>query len=350
MMTSLSHAAEPTEHDPASIATRLLGAPADRVIGLGESGNSRVYRVEAGARRYLLKSYPSPELDGRDRLGQEYAALSFLNAQGLAGAVAQPLAQDRDRGFGLFTWLDGVKIGPHTPDDIDQMVAFVARLHRLSTTEAALRLPTATESSLSAQELLRQVDARLERLRSVAIEEPALARFLELRLAPALAAARSRLIAGYDAVGLRPELALSQAQKVLSPSDFGFHNCLRRANGSLVFVDFEYFGWDDPVRLVGDFICHPAMTLSESDRRRFITGTAGFFEQDPGYRHRLRAQVPLIALRWCLILLNEFLPRHWRHRMRAGTQATWNEAKTRQLGKAESMLDHHETILCSEIT
>ena len=42
------------------------------------------------------------------------------------------------------------------------------------------------------------------------------------------------------------------AQRALSPSDFGLHNALRGQDGQLRFVDFEYFGWDDPVKLVSD--------------------------------------------------------------------------------------------------
>ena len=349
MTISTSSASALADHDPAAIAARLLGEWVEQVVPLGASGNSRTYRVSTATRPYLLKSYPSSTLDGRDRLGQEFGALAFLNAHGLEDRVARPIGLDRERGFGLFTWLDGERIDRHGADEIDQMVTFAERLHQLSALEAALHLPEATESSLSAGQLLHQIDLRLDRLRSVSSGEPTLARFLDRGIAPALARARSRLVADYDAAGLRPDLALSQAQKALSASDFGFHNCLRRADGRLSFVDFEYFGWDDPVRLVGDFLCHPAMSLSAADRQRFIVGTAPLFERDPAYRVRLHAQTPLIALRWCLILLNEFLPDRWRHRTRVGAQASWSETKTRQLEKAERMLDHHETLLCSEM-
>ena len=47
---------------------------------------------------------------------------------------------------------------------------------------------------------------------------------------------------------------LPRHKQILSPSDFGFHNSLMTINGSLTFIDFDYFDWDDPVKLTADFI------------------------------------------------------------------------------------------------
>ena len=43
---------------------------------------------------------------------------------------------------------------------------------------------------------------------------------------------------------------------ILSPSDFGFHNILSHHN-NLYYIDFEYAGWDDPYKLIADFILNP---------------------------------------------------------------------------------------------
>ena len=52
---------------------------------------------------------------------------------------------------------------------------------------------------------------------------------------------------------------LGEADRVVSPSDFGFHNALRTEDGRLAFLDFEYAGWDDPAKLVCDFELQPAV-------------------------------------------------------------------------------------------
>ena len=57
--------------------------------------------------------------------------------------------------------------------------------------------------------------------------------------------------------------SIQKEKLTLSPSDFGFHNSLRSQNENLIFHDFEYFGWDDPVKLISDFSHHAAMNLSD---------------------------------------------------------------------------------------
>ena len=338
------HDPDPASAGVAALAARLAGHPIERAAQIRGNGNSRVYCVEGDGRRYLLKSYPSPGIDGRNRLAQEEAALGFLNGTGLGSFVPRSIAADRAANAALHSWLDGTAIDRHSLSDIDQAVDFAARLHELSTTEAAFNLPAATESTLSAQELMRQIDVRLGRLHPAAAEDAGLASFLNTAFEPRLDTARRRLVARYDARDLSLSQDLALNRRVLSPSDFGFHNCLRRGDGRLAFFDFEYFGWDDPVRLVIDFLCHPAMALNDDDRRRFFAGTASFLDADPGFRIRFDAVAPLVALKWCLILLNEFLPEHWQRRLRAGAHPDWREAKERQLAKAVSMLDLHMTL------
>ena len=53
--------------------------------------------------------------------------------------------------------------------------------------------------------------------------------------------------------------------------------------------------------------------------------------------------LPLIALRWCFILLNEFLPGHWARRVVAGGGDRM-VAKAGQLAKAQSMLGSIESV------
>ena len=62
---------------------------------------------------------------------------------------------------------------------------------------------------------------------------------------------------------------LAQEKRSLVPADFGFHNSLRQGDGSLAYVDFEYFGWDDPVKLTADILLHPGVPLGAAQRERF---------------------------------------------------------------------------------
>ena len=140
------------------------------------------------------------------------------------------------------------------------------------------------------------------------------------------------------AAGLEFTTDVPQECRSLVPADFGFHNSLRRPDGSLAFVDFEYFGWDDPVKLTADVILHPGQRLASAQRARLKRGAQGIYGRDKTFAVRLAAYLPLFALRWSLILLNEFIPERWDRRRLAGATESWDEAKRRQLGRARDML------------
>jgi hypothetical protein len=106
----------------------------------------------------------------------------------------------------------------------------------------------------------------------------------------------------------------------------------------LAFVDFEYFGWDDPVKLTADILLHPGRPLAPSQRRRFRQAAVRLYGEDRTFERRLAAYLPLFGLRWVLILLNEFIPERWQRRVLAGDTTSWNDAKARQLDHARAFL------------
>ena len=129
---------------------------------------------------------------------------------------------------------------------------------------------------------------------------------------------------------------LTNNRQLLSPSDFGFHNSLQRRDGSLWFVDLEYFGRDDPVKLIADFLWHPAMNLNLVHKTQWLEGTFAIFDQDPELPQRFRAAWPIYGIRWALIMLNEFRQDGWQKRVHAKQelQQGRKQREQRQLQKA----------------
>jgi hypothetical protein len=125
----------------------------------------------------------------------------------------------------------------------------------------------------------------------------------------------------------------------LSPGDFGFHNAVRRPDGRLAFVDFEYFGWDDPAKMTADVLLHPGMRRTDAVSSRLSARLRAVFASTPGFEERLNVIFPLCTLNWALIMLNEFDPAHARRRDFAG-DADLAATRTRQLVRAETFLSH----------
>lgn len=318
------------------VAQALVGQPVNIEHLLGGGRNSRIYRVRCDAGEFALKQYPSRVDDPRDRLATEIGALKLMERYSV-DTVPRVVGVDRDRGYTLLTWIEGSAVAEVTDADIDAAIRFLAAIHTLRGASWAVEQPLAAEACLSGAEIERQIAGRLARLLGVS-DGHDLRGFLEKCFVPTfereLINAKSKIhAAGLDFAGDLP-----QERRSLVPSDFGFHNSLRRKDGSLAFIDFEYFGWDDPVKLTADIMLHPGRTLAMPQRRRFRQSAENLYRADGSFSERLGAYLPLFGLRWVLILLNEFIPERWQRRVLAGATEGWTEAKATQLAYANKFL------------
>jgi hypothetical protein len=327
----------------AAIGRRLAGAALRSVQPVrAGGGNNWLLRLEtAEGQVYALKSYPRQASDPRDRLSTEFNALTFLHGHGVA-SVPAPMARDEGTGFALYEWINGTPVQPSAAA-IDAAVDFVRALHPLTAAKDAAALPFASEACLSGQSIVEQVEGRLAKLSAVAPAHPELEEFLTGTFVPASRRAVAQAHTIYSQGGIDFGMPIAQSLRCLSPSDFGFHNALMRADGQIVFLDFEYFGWDDPVKLTSDFVLHPGMDLTPELKQRFLDAMHGEFQADATFAARLRALLPLYALRWAMILLNEFLPERWARRVMAGAQDDRTVVVSKQLAKAHAMIARLES-------
>jgi hypothetical protein len=320
------------------VAVALLNGQADVEHFQSGGRNSRIYRVRCDGREFALKQYPSATDDPRDRLGTEVGALTLMESIGI-DVVPRVLAVDRVRNFALMGWIEGTPIDAVGDSDLDQAIAFLKVVRELRSTPGNQQQPAAAEACLSGQEIERQIGERLTRLAALPRSEAALHAFLSESFTPVFRNLIGEAKAGVRARGIEFSKDIPETSRNLVPSDFGFHNSVRRPDGSLAFLDFEYFGWDDPVKLTADVLLHPGWPLNPQQQLRFRQGAEKLYSAaDPDFAARLASYLPLFGLRWTLILLNEFMPERWERRILAGATESWDEAKTRQLRRAKDML------------
>jgi hypothetical protein len=310
-----------------ALAARLTGDAVGSLAPVGGGGNNRLYRVVGARGEYALKRYAGDGDGARERYEREFGGLQFLWGAGIR-CVPEPVALAPEAGVAIYRWIEGMPTGVPQDGDIAALAGFAARLHALRLAPGAQAMRPAREAVTSPAELGRQIERRLERLRGEAGAHPVLGGLLGEIAAEA--ARRS---------GPQPEVrSLAARWLTLSPSDFGLHNAIRTATG-LVFLDFEYFGWDDPVKLVADVLWHPGMQLAQRERQKFFTLAADVYGVDPEFSKRFNRDAPLYGLRWALIVLNEFLPEVWDRRVAAGQAADRSAVLERQLAKAAGLLE-----------
>jgi len=305
---------------------------------IGGGGNSRIYRIGGRSKQWALKEYFHHKNDLRDRLGVEFSSLTFLAGHGVTN-VPKPVLMDREGGFAIYEFIEGARVDPMkaTVEQIADVTGFLGKLAELAKEDNAKVLPDASEACFSGMQIVETVDGRLRRLHEVAGEHPMLEDFLEGEAKPAFAKMKQWSCAGFE----NHELSWMDATPwtTLSQSDFGFHNALLGSNG-LIYVDFEYFGWDDPAKMACDFLFHPGTAVTSELKQAFIRGVLSTFSEYPKLETRIALIYPLIGMNWCLRVLNEFLKEFQMRREFARAHVAGAEvARKRQLVKARNMLN-----------
>lgn len=316
-----------------------IGLSRHALLPLSGGGNNRVYRVTGPSENLLLKEYFRHPQDRRDRLGAEFGFARFAWEQGVR-CIPEPVACDPGEGLALYRFIEGTPVGAGevTSSDVDQAAEFARTLDQIRLAPGAQALPDASEACFSLAAHLDLVEQRLGRLVTIA-PETGLDRdavdFAQNELCTFFGQLRVGIESALARRGIPAVKELTRQERTLSPSDFGFHNALRQKDGTLVFLDFEYAGWDDPAKLISDFFCQVAVPVPPLMQERFRR--AATVERPNSWLDaRLQLLMPLCRVKWCSIVLNHFLPvAAARRRFASGEIET---KKRRQLELARNLL------------
>jgi hypothetical protein len=315
---------------------------ADRIPG---GRNTRIYQLATEDGQKLIgKVYFSQGANGRNRAHAEFTSLQFMWTNGLRN-IPRPISADPNAGIAVYEFVEGTKLDVNeiSEANIDAAAGFLIKLEGIKTRRGSLRLPIASEAGFSFEELRVHVLSRLARLLALPCDkEPysSLDRFLTGKFAKSFETIEQWSRRHAELLSLPWQTQIELNDRTLSPSDFGFHNALKRSGGDTVFLDFEYFGWDDPAKMTSDFLFHPAMDLSEQLKSRFTVTLLKALQHIPSLSKRVRVVYPLCGLKWCLLLLNEFIPEGLARRDFAGTPSCDIVAlQFHQLRKAERLLE-----------
>lgn len=331
-----------TIENVARIATGLLNTVIVSARRIGGRGNNRVYILQCDdSRRYVAKCYFRNPADKRDRLTVEFNSFSFLLSQGM-GNIPRPVAINSEESCAIYEFVQGDKILAEdlVTRDIAQAVDFLRRLKDLSKTTQSYGFAAASDACFSIKEIIASIDGRLERFGKIEedLQYLELRSFLENDFRPffAVLVDWARQYCAQKGISFENEITLEE--RTLSPSDFGFHNALRGPDGRIIFLDFEYFGWDDPAKTVVDLLWHPAIVLTEPLKKEFVRLMLETFGENKQLEQRVALVYPLFGLKWCTIILNEFVANDFSRRVyAAGDSLDRERICAEQLRKAKQL-------------
>lgn len=307
---------------------QFLGASVRSMMRIG-GNNSQVFRVELeNGTTYAAKRYFHGG-NGRSRLAVEFGALQLLWERGIRSIPRPVMAANREE-IGVYGFLEGRRphAGEIASEDVDRLTGFLRAIRDLQP-DAGSDVGPASEACFSLAEAQTAVERRIHALETTENKDAA-------RLASAARSAMEFIAGRWAHMRVDVGAVLPADRRILSPSDFGFHNTLRRPDGTLAFLDFEYFGWDDPAKLACDTLLHPQLDLTVPLRRRLFANLNQVYGGDADFPRRFRLLYPVLSLNWCLIVLNAFTREGAsRHRFANSNQSVRQE----RLKDAQSRLD-----------
>lgn len=309
------------------------------ITSLSTSGNNRTYRISTASGTFLAKEYFHHNFDSRDRLSTEYSFLTYANNIA-PGWVPKAYAFDLENNLGLFEFIYGEAVKPREVSDkfVLKAAKFFAELNSVSGRNGA-DLPNASEACFSINDHLSLISERLATLLEIKSNSSQNIEAIELVKKITMKWQGIKKIICRNALdfGLDTSEALPMEYRCISPSDFGFHNALLQGE-VLRFIDFEYAGWDDPAKMVGDFFSQIAIPVSEKYFDEFISKSFSCFKDPDWLVYRSRLLRPAYQIKWCCIALNIFIPVNLERRKFANPDIDEVLIKQVQITKAAKLL------------
>jgi thiamine kinase-like enzyme len=232
--------------------------------------NNLLYKVAVeGGQTYVAKRYHQ---DQRQRLRREYDVLTVLHEKGFE-EVPVPMFRFDDLQVGIYSFVHARQIqsADFSTHELDAIVAYLTKLQAISPSEVAIDLLRAESSAFSLAEVVDLIMARVKPFQeeegrrlhpntTAFIQETGVFAFVEERLAQC----RQEFATRFDQQILREYQRLSSV-------DSGPHNMLWSDDKKLTVLDFEYAGWDHPLREVGNLLAHSKMRgLSDDQKSYFV--------------------------------------------------------------------------------
>ncbi len=280
-------------------------------------GNNRTYLLHSGEETFFVKYFFQNEGDLRDRFNTELAFIRYAE-KAAPGFTPRILAVDPVSKLILYEYIQGKPLNKESisENEVKQAADFFKKLNNKASHSDSVYLPNASEACFSIAEHIKLIDDRIGQLSAIipSSQEDIEGLILVNRMKSIWVELVSNIhtACGIQQIGLNEELPF--ACRVLSPSDFGFHNALTIETGKLIFLDFEYAGWDDPAKMSGDFFAQIQVPVPAEMFEDFLNLAFSELPRQNYLKKRARILLPLFHIKWACIAMNIFLPVHLERR------------------------------------
>ena len=233
-----------------------------------EGKNNLVEKIFYKKKIFIYKKYLKDQGNGINysRYKSETSFINLLTSKKIKN-LPLILATDPYSQENLFNFINGKKVKKITKKDIAQCINFIKKINFQISNKKISNFKMATEACIS-------IDDHIKTAEKIAKENNS--------------------------------SSLKEKELILSPSDFGFHNVIKKKS-KLYFFDFEYAGKDDPVKLMSDYICQPDYKLNMNQINYFYKNILKIFNNKKKINKRFQAVIYIHRIKWCCVILSEIL-------------------------------------------
>jgi hypothetical protein len=259
-----------------------------KIKNVTNGANSNVYIL--GENQYILKFY---RIDNNlpTRLEREVYALKLF-AENKIYNVPQIIGVSIELNCSLMTFLNGTSINIFKPELIDQFVFFYKQLLILQKKNINNTFES-IDSCPNLNTLFVQINNRILNLDN---ENNICLKKILNTIKDHFLFLKSKINEKY----------YNDLKTEFSVVDFGINNVILNQK-NLFFIDFEFFGLDNPIHLISDTIAHPANNLNIEDQIILYNKFRDCHDNQVEISNAFVGTNLIFDLKWCLIMLNPFL-------------------------------------------
>ena len=300
--------------------------------------NNLAFCVTSREKKYFLKYYNQNHQDGNKKLSAEFDFLTYAALICKSRYVAKPVACDSEHGLAVYEHIEGSRFDSSfkiTESEIKHTLQFIEEINRKQFLCEAQNMQLAAEACFTLKDHIRVLDNRMTALKAIEAHndvEHEAKEIIDRQLIPLWEQEKKKIESSADF----SSNFLLREEKIVSPSDFGFHNALYLENGDVKFVDFEYAGLDDPAKLVCDYFNQVEVPVPLKYFDFFSQSIAEMFDVSGNLVLRIKKLFLLYRIKWCCIILNYFASSERRKKEFVGKVTEVNQAL--QLQKAKKIL------------
>ena len=270
-----------------------------------EGRNNKVYLCKEKNNKFIIKKFKNYFETKYDRYFTEKTFIEYLKKKKINN-IPYIIGVNKKEKILYLKYISGKKIKRPKKNHLNECLKFLKKINH-KTTHKNFHFQNASDACLCVGDHINACERRINKLRNKYnykkdYESKKIYKFLKNKIIPEFKIIKSNI--KYSFAKSQIKKKLNDNQLILSPSDFGFHNIITK-NDKMYFIDFEYAGWDDPRKLVCDFILNPDYLISKKNKIFFLMNFDQVFKTKILNSNQFRVILKFHFLKWVCMIINQ---------------------------------------------